>query len=51
MLTAVGGSEQIPFNGFDGQPIDWADAPEELPLLEWTDSTWVHLPSHNPQGV
>lgn len=51
VLTAVDGSEQTPFNGFEGQPIDWADAPEELPLVEWTDSTWVPLPSYNQRGV
>ena len=44
ILTAVEGSEQIPFNGFvEGQPIDWADSPEELPHIDWTDSTWVTL--------
>ncbi|KAG6878680.1 hypothetical protein C0993_011495 [Termitomyces sp. T159_Od127] len=29
----------VPFNGFDGQPIDWADAPAELTEIDWTDST------------
>lgn len=28
-----------PFNGFDGQPVPWADTPAPLPDLEWTQST------------
>lgn len=40
LLTAVDDSEQTPFNGFaEGQPIDWADPPDELPDVDWTDST------------
>jgi PAB-dependent poly(A)-specific ribonuclease subunit 2 len=30
----------LPFNGFDGQPIEWADPPEPLPEIAWTDSTY-----------
>lgn len=29
-----------PFNGFDGQPIEWADAPEALPDIQWSDTTY-----------
>ncbi|KXN85486.1 PAB-dependent poly(A)-specific ribonuclease subunit PAN2 [Leucoagaricus sp. SymC.cos] len=38
MSQAEEGSN-IPFNGFDGQPITWIDAPASLPTIEWTDST------------
>ena len=52
ILTAVDESEQTPFNGFvEGQPIDWADPPEELPQIDWSDSTWVYTPNCNSQGV
>lgn len=30
---------QVPFNGFDGKPIEWADTPEPLPDVHWTDFT------------
>jgi len=29
----------LPLNGFDGQLIEWADPPDLLPDVEWTDST------------
>lgn len=52
ILTAVDRNEQTPFNGFtEGQPIEWADTPEELPRIEWTDSTWVHTPSCNSREI
>ncbi|KZP32520.1 PAB-dependent poly-A-specific ribonuclease subunit PAN2 [Athelia psychrophila] len=40
LMTA--GSEDEPdyvptFNGFEGQPIDWADTPEALPDITWTE--------------
>ena len=45
-MTAVDDNVQTPFNGFsEGQPIEWADPPEELPQIDWADSTWVHPPS------
>ncbi|KAH7927078.1 PAB-dependent poly(A)-specific ribonuclease subunit PAN2 [Leucogyrophana mollusca] len=36
--TASDDTEQL-FNGFEGQPIEWADVPEPLPHIEWTDET------------
>ncbi|KAG8829897.1 poly(A)-specific ribonuclease [Serendipita sp. 400] len=33
----------LPFNGFEGQPVEWADEPEPLPDIEWTDSTPLNL--------
>lgn len=30
---------EIPFNGYEGQPVPWADTPAPLPEIEWTDST------------
>ncbi|KDR81497.1 hypothetical protein GALMADRAFT_239478 [Galerina marginata CBS 339.88] len=29
----------IPLNGFEGQPVPWADTPATLPELEWTKLT------------
>lgn len=29
----------LPFNGFDGHPVEWVDPPQPLPQIEWTDST------------
>lgn len=39
LMSAVDEEGSVPFNGFDGQPIDWADTPEPLAHSEWTDST------------
>lgn len=39
LLTAADEEGSLPFNGFDGQPIEWADTPEPLADIEWTDST------------
>lgn len=39
LLTAADEEGSLPFNGFDGQPIEWADTPEPLVDIEWTDST------------
>lgn len=36
MSQAVG---DTPFNGFEGQPVPWADTPAPLPDIEWTQST------------
>jgi len=33
--------EQVPFNGFEGNPYPWADTPAPLPDIEWSDSTYV----------
>ncbi|KDQ12374.1 hypothetical protein BOTBODRAFT_134946 [Botryobasidium botryosum FD-172 SS1] len=39
LLTTTAEDTHVPFNGFDGQPIEWADQPEPLPNIHWTDST------------
>jgi PAB-dependent poly(A)-specific ribonuclease subunit 2 len=39
LMTAADENVTLPFNGFDGQPPEWADTPEPLPQVEWTDST------------
>ncbi|KII89238.1 hypothetical protein PLICRDRAFT_160474 [Plicaturopsis crispa FD-325 SS-3] len=43
LLSAVDEEGSVPFNGFDGQPIEWADTPEALPEIEWTDSTPLNI--------
>jgi PAB-dependent poly(A)-specific ribonuclease subunit 2 len=40
LMTAGDEEEPLPLNGFDGQPIEWADDPEPLPSIQWTDSTY-----------
>ncbi|KAG6850532.1 hypothetical protein H0H93_012148 [Arthromyces matolae] len=43
---------EVPFNGFDGKPIEWADAPDVIPEINWTDSTplnVVGLPHYDAQ--
>jgi PAB-dependent poly(A)-specific ribonuclease subunit 2 len=40
LITADEGGS-LPFNGFDGQPIEWADTPDLLPAIEWDNSTYV----------
>ncbi|KDQ59577.1 hypothetical protein JAAARDRAFT_77653 [Jaapia argillacea MUCL 33604] len=50
MMTVAEHDGEVPFNGFEGQPIEWADTPEPLPHIEWTDSTplnSVGLPYYN----
>ncbi|KAH0830330.1 ubiquitin carboxyl-terminal hydrolase-domain-containing protein [Lanmaoa asiatica] len=39
LLTAADGSFEHFFNGFQGQPVEWADVPEPLPEINWLDST------------
>ncbi|KAF8889778.1 WD40-repeat-containing domain protein [Gymnopilus junonius] len=36
MSQAVG---DTPFNGYEGQPVPWADTPSPLPDIQWTQST------------
>lgn len=43
MKSQVEGDEMVPLNGFEGRPVEWANPPEPLPELEWTDSTYVGL--------
>lgn len=39
LMTAADESEPLAFNGFDGQPIEWADAPQPLENVLWTKDT------------
>ncbi|EMD34423.1 hypothetical protein CERSUDRAFT_117294 [Gelatoporia subvermispora B] len=39
LMTVGDEGVTLPFNGFEGQPVEWADPPEPLPEIEWTDST------------
>lgn len=32
-------NDELPFNGFEGQAVEWPDPEEPLEELEWTDST------------
>lgn len=41
LLTAADEGAILPFNGFEGQPIEWADPPDPPLEFEWTDSTSV----------
>ncbi|KAK7049364.1 poly(A)-specific ribonuclease [Paramarasmius palmivorus] len=45
-------TDDIPLNGFEGKPIEWTDAPEPLPAVEWQDSTPLNsigLPHYKSQ--
>ncbi len=37
IMTAA--NEDMPFNGYEGQPVEWADTPDPLSEIEWTDRT------------
>ncbi|KAJ2931328.1 hypothetical protein H1R20_g5655, partial [Candolleomyces eurysporus] len=39
LLSQAPEDSSLPLNGFDGQPIPWADHTEPMPDIEWTDST------------
>ena len=39
LMTAADEEGSLPFNGFEGQPVEWPDMPEPLPDIAWTDST------------
>ncbi|CAK5279336.1 unnamed protein product [Mycena citricolor] len=39
ILSQVDEEGTVPFNGFDGQPVEWADPPTALPEIEWLPST------------
>ncbi len=39
LSTQVDEGGLVPFNGFEGQPVEWASAPAPLPNIEWSDST------------
>ncbi|EPQ58579.1 hypothetical protein GLOTRDRAFT_35919 [Gloeophyllum trabeum ATCC 11539] len=50
LMSAGEHDGEIPFNGFEGQPVEWADTPEPLPDIVWTDSTPLNsigLPYYN----
>ncbi|KAI0350212.1 hypothetical protein OH77DRAFT_1431210 [Trametes cingulata] len=50
LLSAAEEDAMLPFNGFDGKPIEWPDTPEPLPEIEWTDSTplnTIGMPYYN----
>jgi PAB-dependent poly(A)-specific ribonuclease subunit 2 len=33
------GEEPVPFNGFEGHPIEWADISAPLPEVDWEPNT------------
>ncbi|KAH8117576.1 ubiquitin carboxyl-terminal hydrolase-domain-containing protein [Phellopilus nigrolimitatus] len=39
LMTAADEEGSLPFNGFEGQPVEWPDVSEPLPDITWTDST------------
>ncbi|KAF7323198.1 PAN2-PAN3 deadenylation complex catalytic subunit PAN2 [Mycena chlorophos] len=39
LLTQADEESDLPFNGFDGQPLEIPDRPAPVPDIEWTDST------------
>ncbi|XP_006458223.1 hypothetical protein AGABI2DRAFT_183307 [Agaricus bisporus var. bisporus H97] len=39
MMSQAEEGSNMPFNGFDGQPITWMDTPEQIPEIDWTEST------------
>lgn len=43
MLTAAEEGMPLPLNGFEGQPVEWADPPEPLADIDWTETTRVFL--------
>ena len=46
LLSQADESAVVPFNGFDGKPVEWADTVPPLPDIEWDEHTCVnvHLP-------
>ncbi|TFY82963.1 hypothetical protein EWM64_g1049 [Hericium alpestre] len=50
LMTAADEGEIIPFNGFESQPVEWANTAEPPPEIEWTDTTplsSIGLPYYN----
>ncbi|KAF8305548.1 PAB-dependent poly-A-specific ribonuclease subunit PAN2 [Clavulina sp. PMI_390] len=39
ILSSADDAEQVPFNGFEGKPIEWPDPVEPLPDITWADKT------------
>ena len=44
MLTAADEDAILPLNGFEGRPVEWADAVDPLPDIDWKDYTLVIPP-------
>ncbi|KAH9923924.1 exonuclease-domain-containing protein [Epithele typhae] len=42
LLSAAEEEAMLPFNGFDGKPIEWPDSAEALPDITWTDTTLLN---------
>ena len=40
LLSSNAGEDglHLPFNGFEGQSIEWADTPQPLPDIPWSNS-------------
>ena len=38
MMSQAEPETDVPFNGFDGHPVEWADTPASLPNVEWVDT-------------
>ncbi|KAJ7168294.1 ubiquitin carboxyl-terminal hydrolase-domain-containing protein [Mycena crocata] len=39
LMSQIDEEGSLPFNGFDGQPIEWADVAAPIPEIEWKDFT------------
>ncbi|KAF8333955.1 ubiquitin carboxyl-terminal hydrolase-domain-containing protein [Cantharellus anzutake] len=39
LLTSTSTDDHVPFNGFDGKRVEWADVPARLPEISWDDHT------------
>ena len=39
LLTAADEGATLPLNGFEGQPVQWADTPDSIPDIEWDAHT------------
>ena len=47
LMSAVAEDGVIPFNGFDGQPVEWADPVEPAENIHWTDTTSASFYLHH----
>ena len=39
LMTSADEQGSIPFNGYEGQPVEWPDAKEPIPDIDWKDTT------------
>ena len=39
LLSQADDGDAVPFNGFEGHPVEWADNPAPLPTMEWASVT------------